>query len=66
MKRKLEYPLVASLLCVSLALASCGNGAKRELNKLLLEVAEGDATVDSGDWAKTTDSLDKNKSRFKS
>ena len=66
MKRKLEYPLVASLLCVSLALASCGNGAKRELNKLLLEVAEGDATVDSGDWAKITDFLDKNKSRFKS
>ena len=46
MKRKLEYPLVASLLCALLALTSCGNGAKKELNKLLLEVAEGDATVD--------------------
>ncbi|MGI6223636.1 MAG: hypothetical protein ACOYJG_08505 [Prevotella sp.] len=65
MKKKLIYTLVAVIMGASFTLTSCGNGAKKEFNKLLLEVADNDATVDGNDWAKIKDFLDKNKARFK-
>lgn len=52
-------------LALALTVASCGNGAKKDFNKLLLELADKDQTVDSNDWRKIADYLDRNKAHFK-
>ncbi len=54
-----------ALLALALSVASCGNGAKKDFNKLLLQLADKDQTVDSHDWQEITDYLDRNKAHFK-
>lgn len=53
-----------ALLALALTVASCGNGAKKDFNKLLLELADRDQTIDSNDWQKITEYLDRNKAHF--
>lgn len=53
------FAIAALLLC------ACGNNAKKELNRLLVELADSDQTIDADDWAKLSDFLDKNKVHFK-
>lgn len=54
-----------ALLSFALTVASCGNGAKKDFNKLLLELADKDQTIDSNDWQEIADYLDRNKAHFK-
>lgn len=53
-----------ALLALVLVVASCGNGAKKDFNKLLLELADKDQTIDSNDWQEIADYLDRNKAHF--
>ncbi len=53
------------LLALTLTLGSCGNGAKKEFNKLLVELADKDQTIDGNDWQQIADYLDRNKTHFK-
>lgn len=61
----MKYIVSIALLALALTVASCGNGAKKDFNKLLLELADNDQTVDSNDWRKIADYLDRNKAHFK-
>lgn len=60
--RKIVY---AAWLALALTVVGCGNGAKKELNKMLIEMADKDQTVDSKDWQQLIDYLDRNKAHFK-
>ena len=54
------------LVCLlTMALWSCTDGKQRELNRLLVELADEDATIDGGDWQQIMDFLDANKAHFK-
>lgn len=55
----------SALVALSLMATSCGNGAKKEFNKILLELADQDQTIDSKDWKQIADYLDRNKANFK-
>lgn len=60
---------INTLLCVAFALCltattSCGNGKKKELNHLLVELAAADHTIDHKDWITIADYLDKAKADF--
>ncbi len=57
--------IFTALLALSLVSAGCGNGAKKEFNKLLVELANDDATIDGKDWKQITEYLDANKAHFK-
>lgn len=52
-------------LVLILVLAGCGNGAKKELNKMLVELADQDQTIDANDWKQITGFIDRNKANFK-
>ena len=65
MKRRFLYPFAVAFMGVALTFTSCSNGPKKEFNKLLLEVADNDATVDANDWTRIKTFLDNNKARFK-
>jgi len=65
MKRRFLYPFAVAFMGVALTFTSCNNGPQKEFNKLLLEVAENDATVDANDWTRIKTFLEKNKARFK-
>lgn len=60
--RKTVYTALLSLALVSVG---CGNGARKEFNKMLLELADKDQTVDAHDWQQMADYLDRNKAHFK-
>lgn len=60
---------INTLLCVAFALCvatltSCGNGKKKELNHLLVELAATDHTIDHKDWVTIADYLNKEKADF--
>ncbi len=54
----------AALFAVLLAFTSCGGGAKKELGKLLVELADQDQTIDYRDWQRLTEWLDGQKAHF--
>lgn len=54
-----------ALLALTLSVAGCGNGSRKEFNKLLLELADADQTIDGNDWQKIAAFLDRNKAHFK-
>lgn len=60
--RNLVCCVLFALACV---FAGCTNSAKKEFNALLIELAEQDKTIDSGDWAQIVTFLDNNKANFK-
>ncbi len=53
------------LLTLALLVVSCGNGVKKDFNKLLLELADKDQAIDSNDWQEIAGYLDRNKAHFK-
>lgn len=55
----------AFVLATSLTLASCGNNGKKELNRLLLELADDDQLIDGADWAKLETFFDGQKANFR-
>lgn len=61
----MKHIAYAALLALTLTVASCGNGPRKELNKLLLELADADQTIDGNDWQKIAHFLDHNKAHFK-
>ncbi len=60
--RKLGYVMLCAFAFI---IIGCGNGAKKELNRMLVELADKDQTIDSKDWAQLTEYIDRNKARFK-
>ncbi len=54
-----------ALLAVAVTLSSCGGGQKKELGKLLVELADQDQTIDRADWQRLTEWLDGQKANFK-
>lgn len=61
----MKHIAYAALLALTLTVASCGNGPRKEFNKLLLELADADQTIDGNDWQKIAHFLDHNKAHFK-
>ena len=61
----MKHIAYAALLALTLTVASCGNGPRKEFNKLLLELADADQTIDGNDWQKIAHFLDRNKAHFK-
>lgn len=61
----MKHIAYVALLALTLSVASCGNGSRKEFNKLLLELADADQTIDGNDWQKIADFLDRNKAHFK-
>lgn len=57
--------IYTALLALSLVSVGCGNGAKKEFNKMLLELADKDQVIDNSDWKQLSDYLDRNKVNFK-
>lgn len=55
----------ALLLVLSMVFAGCGGNSKKELNHLLLELADGDQLIDGGDWARLEAFLDEQKANFR-
>ncbi len=55
----------ASMVALALLTASCGGGQKKELGKLLVELADKDQTIDRQDWQQLTTWLDGQKANFK-
>lgn len=62
MNKTLIYGLV---MVLAMGLVSCGNKHKKELNKLLLELADTDKTIDNGDWTTIENYLDSQKTNFR-
>ncbi len=60
--RKIFYTALFSFVLVA---TGCGNGAKKEFDKTLLELADKDQTIDSKDWKQIADYLDRNKANFR-
>lgn len=60
--KKILYTALFAFVLVS---TGCGNGAKKEFNKLLLELADKDQMIDAKDWKQIADYLDRNKANFK-
>lgn len=57
--------VVTALLVVSIAIVtSCGSGKKKELNRLLLELAADDHTIDHKDWTAIASLLNSRKEDF--
>lgn len=65
MKELLRTVLCLSIVVVMLAASGCGNSRKRELNRLLVELAASDQTIDASDWAKITGYIDAQKMNLK-
>ena len=61
----MKHIAYAAFLALTLTVASCGNGPRKEFNKLLLELADADQTIDGNDWQKIAYFLDRNKAHFK-
>ncbi|MCH4148632.1 MAG: hypothetical protein LKG25_00425 [Prevotella sp.] len=57
--------LLVFAFVIGFALTSCGNKAKKDFDKLLVELANQDETIDHDDWVKITDYLDSQKAHFK-
>ena len=50
---------------LTLLLVACGGGQKKELNRLLLDVADKDELVDAQEWEQIAEFLDGQKMHFK-
>ena len=55
----------ALLLVLVLCLAGCGKNSKKELNHMLLEMADVDQTIDANDWATLEAYFDGQKANFR-
>lgn len=66
MKRIFSDIALVLLLFLTVVIAGCGNRSKGELNKLLLELADADETIDAADWDKIVSFFDSQKANFKS
>lgn len=64
MKRIYTY-LGMAVVGLTLSLTACRDSAKGELNKLLLEVADDDQTVDAAEWSRIAAFIDGHKAHFK-
>lgn len=64
MKYKIGFIYAATLLFLLSITVSCGNGRKKELNHLLLELAADDHTIDHKDWTTIADYLNSQKADF--
>ncbi len=59
--RKLFFIILAAL---ALLTAGCRDGARKDFNHLLVELAAHDQTVDGNDWKRISEYLDSNKTHF--
>ena len=64
-ERRLWAALFCLLVFVGL-LTGCSGKEERTLNRMLVELAGSDATVDASDWKQLTDYVDAHKKHFKS
>lgn len=62
LSKSVFFGLVLTLI---VGLTGCGNRHKQELNHLLLELADGDQTIDHSDWMTIESFLDAQKNHFK-
>jgi len=62
MKKIILYGLVVIL---SMGLSSCGNKHKKDFNRLLIELADADKTIDHQDWSAIEKYLDSQKENFR-
>ncbi|MGI6232788.1 MAG: hypothetical protein ACOYJF_08055 [Prevotella sp.] len=60
--RVLIFFILATILPI---LSGCGNGARKEFNRLLVELADKDQLVDGSDWKQISAFIDRNKAHFK-
>lgn len=64
----MKYNKYCSCLALGLcflSLSSCSKKGDKELNKLLVELADADMTIDREDWERLEDYLDANQAHFK-
>jgi hypothetical protein len=54
-----------TLTALALLTSACRDGARKDFNRLLVELAASDQTVDAGDWKRISEYLDSNKAHFK-
>lgn len=64
MTEHLNKAVVLALILLSIVLTGCDN-SKKQLNALLIEVADKDQTVDAADWNRIVNFLTDNKAHFK-
>lgn len=65
MKTMKKISSAALLLVMVLCLAGCGKNSKKELNHMLLEMADADQTIDANDWATLEAYFDGQKANFR-
>ena len=56
--------LLSAILPLMLAFAGCSDSAHTDFDRLLVELAAKDATIDSGDWGKITSFIESHKAKM--
>lgn len=57
---------IVLLAGIVLAFSACSSNSKREFNRLVVQLADNDQTIDNVDWKKITTFLQNNKTQFSS
>lgn len=55
---------LCAVLALAIAASACGNSERKAFDKLLVELANADQTIDQDDWKRICDYLDGNKAHF--
>ena len=63
--KKISLMMSMAVLLMTVVLSACGGGGKKELNRLLLELADKDKTIDVNDWEAIEKFLDEQKANFR-
>ena len=65
MNKIIKTTFCASIIALSLLMTNCRDNYTKEFNRLLLELADNDQTIDRDDWEKIEDFLDSQKANFR-
>ncbi len=57
--------ILIALAALALVTTGCRDGARKDFNRMLVELAASDQTIDGKDWKQIADYLDSNKAHFK-
>ena len=57
MNKIIKTTFCASIIALSLLMTNCRDNYTKEFNRLLLELADNDQTIDRDDWEKIEDFL---------